>query len=137
YEKRSVSKETARKSTYGKLRGLNATILAKKQVLNTSRRTVRIASRIGVIKHHRYRPGTVTLQEARRYQKSTELLIRKPPFQKLVREIAAAFWGHEFRFQAVAVEALQLHVKNTNTAKFILTYPFLPAQQNDNLTRFN
>uniref|UniRef100_A0AAQ4PWU3 Core Histone H2A/H2B/H3 domain-containing protein n=1 Tax=Gasterosteus aculeatus aculeatus TaxID=481459 RepID=A0AAQ4PWU3_GASAC len=37
---------------------------------------------------HRYRPGTVALREIRRYQKSTELLIRKLPFQRLVREIA-------------------------------------------------
>ena len=36
----------------------------------------------------RYRPGTVALQEIQRYQKSTELLIRKLPFQRLVRKIA-------------------------------------------------
>ena len=35
----------------------------------------------GVKKPHRYRPGTVALREIRRYQKSTELLIRKLPFQ--------------------------------------------------------
>ena len=39
-------------------------------------------------KPHRYRPGTVALREIRKYQKSTELLIRKLPFQRLVREIA-------------------------------------------------
>jgi histone H3 len=42
----------------------------------------------GVKKPHRYRPGTVALREIRRYQKSTELLIRKVPFQRLVRQIA-------------------------------------------------
>ena len=42
-------------------------------------------------KPHRYRPGTVALREIRRYQKSTELLIRKLPFQRLVREIAQEF----------------------------------------------
>ena len=36
----------------------------------------------------RFRPGTVALRDIRRYQKSTELLIRKFPFQRLVREIA-------------------------------------------------
>ena len=41
----------------------------------------------GVKKPHRYRPGTVALREIRRYQKSTELLLRKAPFQRLVREI--------------------------------------------------
>ena len=35
----------------------------------------------GVKKFHRFRPGTVALKEIRRYQKSTELLIRKLPFQ--------------------------------------------------------
>uniref|UniRef100_A0A4W2EUD1 Core Histone H2A/H2B/H3 domain-containing protein n=1 Tax=Bos indicus x Bos taurus TaxID=30522 RepID=A0A4W2EUD1_BOBOX len=42
----------------------------------------------GMKKPHRYRPGTVTLREIRSYQKSTELLIRKLPFQRLVRDIA-------------------------------------------------
>lgn len=38
-------------------------------------------------KPHRYRPGTVALREIRRYQKSTELLIPKAPFARLVKEI--------------------------------------------------
>ena len=40
-----------------------------------------------VRKPRRFRPGTVALREIRKYQKSTELLIRKIPFQRLVREI--------------------------------------------------
>ena len=40
------------------------------------------------IRPQRYRPGTVALREIRRYQKSSELLIRRMPFQRLVREIA-------------------------------------------------
>eukprot|EP00804_Cyclotella_cryptica_P013678 CCRYP_016122-RA/>CCRYP_016122-RA protein AED:0.34 eAED:0.34 QI:0/-1/0/1/-1/1/1/0/45 len=39
----------------------------------------------GVKKPHRYRPGTVALSEIRRYQKNTDLLIRKVPFQRLAR----------------------------------------------------
>ncbi|MFG1588191.1 hypothetical protein ACDT12_12915 [Staphylococcus aureus] len=42
----------------------------------------------------------------RRYQKSTELLIRKLPFQRLVREIAQDF-KTDLRFQSSAVMALQ------------------------------
>lgn len=57
-------------------------------------------------KPHRYRPGTVALREIRRYQKSTELLIRKLPFQRLVRDIAAEFKS-DLRFQSSAVLALQ------------------------------
>jgi histone H3 len=61
-------------------------------------------------KPHRYRPGTVALREIRRYQKSTELLIRKAPFQRLVREIAQNLIDdgkRDVRFQSTAVLALQ------------------------------
>ena len=54
----------------------------------------------------RYRPGTVALREIRRYQKSTELLIRKLPFARLVREIAQDF-KTDLRFQREAIGALQ------------------------------
>lgn len=57
-------------------------------------------------KPHRYRPGTVALREIRRYQMSTELLIRKLPFQRLVREIAQEF-KTDLRFQGSAILALQ------------------------------
>ena len=60
----------------------------------------------GIKKPHRYRPGTVALREIRRYQKSTELLIRKLPFQRLVREIAQDIKS-DLRFQESAVLALQ------------------------------
>ena len=60
----------------------------------------------GIKKPHRYRPGTVALREIRRYQKSTELLIRKMPFQRLVREIAQDFKSY-LRFQSGAILALQ------------------------------
>jgi len=60
----------------------------------------------GVKKPHRYRPGTVALREIRKYQKSTELLIRKLPFQRLVREIAQDF-KTDLRFQSTAIMALQ------------------------------
>ena len=60
----------------------------------------------GVKKPHRFRPGTVALREIRRFQKSTELLIRKLPFQRLVREIASEF-KNDLRFQSSAVLALQ------------------------------
>ncbi len=58
------------------------------------------------VQPHRYRPGTVALREIRKYQKSTELLIRKLPFQRLVREIAQDF-KTDLRFQSSAVLALQ------------------------------
>ena len=60
----------------------------------------------GIKKPHRYRPGTVALRDIRKYQKSTELLIRKLPFQRLVRQIAQEF-KQELRFQSTAILALQ------------------------------
>ena len=67
----------------------------------------------GVKKRYRYRPGTVALKQIRQYQKSTELLIRKLPFQRLVREIASdseviksPLCG-KVRFQSAAIMALQ------------------------------
>ena len=60
----------------------------------------------GVKRAHRFRPGTVALREIRRYKRSTELLIHKLPFQRLVREIAQDF-KVDVRFQASAVAAMQ------------------------------
>ena len=57
-------------------------------------------------KPHRYRPGTVALREIRRYQKSTELLIRKAPFVRLVWEVAE-YLDIKCRFQSTAILALQ------------------------------
>jgi histone H3 len=60
----------------------------------------------GVKKRQRYRPGTVALREIRKYQRSTDLLIQRLPFQRLVREIAQSLRG-DLRFQSAAVGALQ------------------------------
>ena len=60
----------------------------------------------GPKKPHRYRPGTVALREIRKYQKSTELLIRKLPFQRLVREIVQDI-DDQLRVQSTCVLALQ------------------------------
>ena len=91
------TKQTARKSTGGKApRKQLATKAARKSAPSTG----------GIKKPHRFRPGTVALREIRRYQKSTELLIRKLPFQRLVREIAQDF-KTDLRFQSAAIGALQ------------------------------
>ncbi len=62
-----------------------------------------------VMKPHHYRPGTVALCKIRCYQKSTDLLTRKLPFQRLVRDIAQSFKirGEVQLFQSTAVLALQ------------------------------
>jgi histone H3 len=64
------------------------------------------ASTGGIKRPKKFKPGVVALREIRRYQKSTELLIRKLPFQKLVREVAQDF-ASDLRFQSHAIMALQ------------------------------
>ena len=93
------TKQTARKSTGGKApRGHLATAAARKQRPHTG----------GVKKPHRYRPGTVALREIRRYQKSTDLLIRKAPFLRLYREILINdLEKTDFRVRAESALALQ------------------------------
>eukprot|EP00483_Globobulimina_turgida_P000498 UN00498 len=58
-------------------------------------------------KKRRNRPGTVALREIRKYQKSTDLLLRKLPFSRVVKEIAHKY-KPDLRFQATALAALQV-----------------------------
>ncbi|KAL7617407.1 hypothetical protein Lser_V15G00260 [Lactuca serriola] len=89
------TKQTTHKSAGGKApRKQLATKAARKSDLMTG----------GVKKPHRSR--TVAQREIRKYLKSTELLIRKLPFQRLVREIAQDF-KTDLRFQSCVVAALQ------------------------------
>ena len=91
------TKQTARKATGEKA--------PRKQLAAKAARKSAPATG-GVKKPHRWRPGTVALREIRKYQKSTELLLRRAPFQRLVKEIAHSF-KNDLRFQSSAVLALQ------------------------------
>ena len=91
------TKQTARKSTGGKA--------PRKQLATKAAR--HSAPATGYVKKpHRYRPGTVAIREIRRYQKSTELLIRKLPFQRLVKEIVQDC-KIDLRMTSSAIVALQ------------------------------
>jgi histone H3 len=97
------TKQTARHSTGGKaprkqVAGKGAASLKAMVALKSPRKPQ--------VKKHKYRPGTVALREIRKYQKSTELLFRRLPFQRLVREIAQDY-KQDLRFQSQAIEALQ------------------------------
>lgn len=94
------TKQTARKHT-----GETAGKAPKKQIGNKAARKSAPASG-GIKKPHRYKPGTVALREIRKYQKTTELLIRKLPFQRLVREVSREYKA-DLRFQQSAVMAIQ------------------------------
>ena len=90
------TKQLAREGTGGKAPRLQLATKAARSTAAADQRR----------KPHRYRPGTVALREIRRYQKSSELLMRKLPFQRLVREIAQDF-KEGVRFQSTAILALQ------------------------------
>lgn len=92
------TKQTARKGTGGKA--------PRKQMATKAVRKAAPHQMGGVRAKPRFRPGTVALREIRKYQKSTNLLIRKLPFQRVVREIAAGV-KPDLRFQGSAVLALQ------------------------------
>jgi histone H3 len=63
----------------------------------------------GEKKKRRVRPGENALKEIRKYQASTDMLMRRLPFQRLVREIAADLGviADGVRFQSSAMLALQ------------------------------
>lgn len=100
------TKQTSRQVTDGKNPRDHAAIKAPRKQLSTKACRKTAPTTGGVRKPRRYRPGTVALREIRQYQKSTELLIRKLPFQRLVREITQGF-HLALRFQTVALQALQ------------------------------
>ena len=94
------TKQTARKATGGKVPRVGLGVkVARKSAPGVG----------GFRKPHRFRPGTVALREIRRYQKSTELLLRKLPFQRLVRHVTmtdVAPYGL-VSFQSSAMHVLQ------------------------------
>jgi histone H3 len=92
------TKQGAKKSTGGKA--------PRMQLQTKAAKAARANDDDGIRKPYRYHPGTVALREIRKYQKSTELLVRKLPFQRVVREIAQDF-KTDLRHQGNALLALQ------------------------------
>ena len=86
--------------------------ISRKELVTRATRKAVANLHAGQRKPRRYRPGTVALREIRKYQGSTDLLIRKAPFQRLVRQIAKSLSGEnknwvDLRFQSTAILALQ------------------------------
>ena len=113
------TKETVTKIAGKRKRGieqLSQPSKKPKKVLHTAAALKAMPVTGGVKKPKRYKPGTVALREIRRYQKSTELLKRKSPFCRLVREIAQdelkkrsdSISVDDIRFQPQAVQDLQV-----------------------------
>ena len=82
-------------------------ITARKEIGDGKSVRSKKSSKGSARRKRRFRPGTVALREIRKYQKSTELLIRKIPFQRLVREIVYKMKDKDFKFQSTALLALQ------------------------------
>ena len=86
-----------------------------------SHKTLKCTTTGGIKKPHRYRPGLLALREIRRYQQSTESLIKKTPFNKLIKEISQEYRicpegpgtpSVQVRFQSTALAALQEAAEN-------------------------
>ena len=90
------TKQTAHRSTGGKVPHTQLATKAARKLRWTG----------GLKKPHRWPPGTVALREIRKYQKNTDLLLRKAPFQRLVREIACDIKS-DLQMQSMALLALQ------------------------------
>ena len=105
--KRIASKSIARKAP------VHSSLTGGKNIASKGGKTPRSLAQLapGQKKKHRFRPGTVALREIRKYQKSTELLIKKLPFQRIVKSIAeeqasGTSFPNGVRFQKNAVIAL-------------------------------
>ena len=94
------TKQTARKSVAGLAPRKNQSL-----GLRGARKSKPAAG--GVKKKRRRRPGAVALREIRHYQKRTDLLIQKLPFQRLVRELTQDY-KCVMRFQSSALEAMHV-----------------------------
>jgi histone H3 len=102
--KATATKVTARTAASKKLASKTSTKKAPAKKTSGIKKTP--AQRGPAKKAHRWKPGTVALREIRKYQMGTELLVRKLPFQRFVREIAQDY-KKDLRFQSNAILALQ------------------------------
>lgn len=93
--------------------GYSQKVLAAKQRQRKANNPRRLDDGSGdavrVTKRRRYRPGVKALREIKNFQRSTDLLIRKLPFARLVKEVAqnVCYRGQILRWQLSAISALQ------------------------------
>lgn len=101
-----ITKKTAHKQSMKNV--------ASRKIHRDGRITAKKESRsadAGTKRQHRWHPGTVALREVRRYQNSTELLIQRAPFRRLVREIVTNL-KDSMRMSNSALEAIQDSAEN-------------------------
>ncbi|KAK4939402.1 histone H3.1 [Elasticomyces elasticus] len=92
---------TAKKSTGGRR------IKVRKALTSASKTRAKMPARTKKSGGNHYKPGTLTLEAIKGYQKSTDLLIDKTPFHRLVKEIILDQTPPEMRFPASTIEGLQ------------------------------
>ena len=90
----------------------NSSAIAQKQLGAKKRKTAPPSKKDGQTsaqgRKRRYKPGTVALREIRRFQNTTELLLRKLPFTRLVREVLQDLWpSNQIRWKMSALMAIQ------------------------------
>ena len=76
----------------------------------TSQKAIKSTAKSQKVKKKPYRPRIAAMKEIRRYQKSTQLLIRRLPFQRLERELTSNF-GQAFKYTSDAMSAIQVKLK--------------------------
>merc|ERR1712035_140602 len=105
---RTKQTQTARKSTSGKAP-------RKQLATKAARKTHSVGTQPGSAKRYRHKPGTVALRQIKSYQNSTFLIIRKLPFQRMIRDMCRQTKSNiplisadkEYRFQSAAIGTLQ------------------------------
>lgn len=107
------TKQTARKSTGGKAPRKQLTTKAARKTANENTPTP-----AGKTVNKKYRPpGTIALREIRKYQKTTDMLLRRLPFQRFCREVASTFKS-DVRFKLETLSSVQESIENFLTNVF-------------------
>ncbi|CAL2052542.1 unnamed protein product [Caenorhabditis brenneri] len=72
----------------------------------------------GPVKKQRFRPGATALRDIRQYEQSTEPIIRKMPFRRIIQEIAHTNFNTMIKYQALAVDLLRQAAEEYITSLF-------------------
>lgn len=91
--------------------------IASRHIHKNSAISAKAVPQSNAVKARRWRPGTVALREIRKYQNSVEMLIRKAPFQRLVREVMQQT-KDSLRMSRSSVEAIQEATESYMTSLF-------------------
>ena len=95
------TKQTSRKASAKRGKSVAAAAAAKKSRKQKSPTG-------GVKKPHKWKAGTVALREIKKFQRSTDTIIPKAAFGRLVKEITQDMTNStEYRYQSTALAALQ------------------------------